>query len=219
MSMKYFIKGQDNSALGPYTVEEIEAWLATGELSGNALATLDTGESAATVALSSATGWLCVNQMPGVCGNPPMPGLGAPQVSTSPKEHLPASGAISSGEAVCRMCAKRLPPGDNLCRECAEHLARTGKQSARPHFLVVLLVQVPGGFIAQAVSFIFLCGFFGLSKPQQGTLILCAVMLCVFWAALASRMMRNPAYEGYAVGILLGVCLTALLTGTCAMSK
>lgn len=217
--MKYFIKGQDNSALGPYTVEEIEARLATGELSRDALATPDTGRNPATRARSSAAVWLSVHQLPGVGGNPPMPGLDAPPIPTSPLEPLRGSGAVSPGEAFCRRCARRMPPGETVCRACGESMTSAARQSARPHSLVVLFVQVPGGFLAQAVSFIFLCGFVGLSKPHKETLILCAVLLCVFWAVVASRMIRQPASEGFAVGILVGVCLTALLTGNCAITK
>lgn len=211
--MRYFIKTQAISpTIGPYSIEEIEARLKAGELSADALAAADLGERPEKV-----KGWICVHQIPGLGGNPPMPNLEPPRLPTSPKDSQKASEKIPLGQAVCGKCSRHLADGETtVCRECGENMAPTTRQSAGPHPLFVLFVQVPVGFFVQFVSFVILCMFLGAAK---GGAILVAVCLCVAWGAFGVAQLRKPASAGYGFGILLGVCLTGLLTGTCALSK
>ena len=215
--MKYFIKCQGSPVIiGPFTIEEIEARLKTGELSGDALATADTGESP-----DQATGWLCLHQLPGVGGNPPMPRLFAKQQAIYPAFNRHFNGDIADGGTFCRICSARVVPGETLCRKCAEHTAPAEKRSAAPHPLIVLFIQVPGGFLIHLVSFIFFCAmgamFGGGYKPPNGMLVFVAVIHTLAWIAYAIRVIRNPAEQGIGFGVLIGVCLTGLLTGSCAL--
>lgn len=214
--MKYFIESQGSPALiGPYSIEEIEARLKTGELSGDALATADTGESPA-----HATGWLCVHQLPGIGRNPPMPSMEARSLSASPTPNQKPAGGATDWETFCRKCSARVVPGETLCCKCAEHTAPTEKKSAAPHPLIVLFIQVPVGFLIHLVSFIFFCAITpGGFRSHNGLLISVAVTHTLVWITFAVRLIRNPAEQGFGFGIFIGVCLTVLLTGSCALSK
>lgn len=217
--MRYYLKDLEDQAItGPLELDEIEARLKSGELSADALATADTGESPA-----RATGWICVHQLPGVGRNPPMPGFEARRLPASPNPSQPLTEGATDGETFCRNCSARVVPGEILCRKCAEHTARVEKKSAAPHRLIVLLIQVPGGLLVHFVSFIFFCAmcamFGGGYKTHSGVLVLVAVVHCIAWIAFAFRLIRNPAEQGFGFGIFIGVCLTGLLTGTCVLSK
>lgn len=215
--MKYFIKSQGRPAIiGPYSTEEIEVRLKTGELSGDALATADTGESP-----DQATGWLCVHQLPGVGGNPPMPSREERRLPASPNPSQKPVGGATDGETFCRICSARVVPGETLCRKCAEHTAPAKKKAAAPHPLIVLFIQVPGGFLIHLVSFFFVCAMTqrGGFSPHNGLLISVAVTHTLVWIALTVRLIQKPAEQGIGFGIFIGVCLTGLLTGGCALSK
>ena len=219
--MRYYLKDpEQNSITGPFDLDEIEARLKSGELSADALATVDTGESPA-----HATGWLCVRQLPGIGRNPPMPGLEAQGLPTSPNPSQKPTGGVADGETYCHICSAHVVPGETLCRKCAEHTARAEKKSAAPHRSIGLFIQVPGGLLVHCVSFIFVCAMCavlgGGYRTPSGMLVLVLVAMvhCVAWIAYAIRLIRNPAERGFGFGIFIGVCLTGLLTGTCALSK
>ena len=207
------------AVIGPYSVEEIEARLKTGELSTGALATADTGGESEKVAQSAAGGWLCVHQLPGIGGNPPMPELHDRKWATSPAGSPKSGSQHAPNEPLCQKCAARAAPGETLCRKCAKQAASTKKRAKAPHPLFVLFIQVPGGFLIHLVSFIFLCAVFGGGFKSRGPIVLVAVIHSVAWIAIATRLIRKPAEQGVGFGILIGVCLTGLLTATCAISR
>ena len=154
--MKYFVRTPGSPAvIGPYSVGEIEARLKAGELSANALATEDTGDNPA-----NATGWLCLHQLPGVGGNPPMPSLDT-QSATPPDSSQKLSAEVAPGEPVCRKCSARVLPGETLCRKCAERTEPAEKASVAPHPLRMLLLHVPGGILVHLMSFVFVGPFLG----------------------------------------------------------
>ena len=59
--------------------------------------------------------------------------------------------------------------------------------------------------------------FGGGYKPPNGMLVFVAVIHTLAWIAYAIRVIRNPAEQGIGFGVLIGVCLTGLLTGSCAL--
>lgn len=210
--MKYFIKRLGSSApIGPYSVAEIEARLKTGELSADALATADNGESPA-----QAPVWFCIHQIPELTGNPPMPGLDVKQQAIYPVFNQYFSDKTALEETVCPACAQQLAPGVTACPACSECLAPPGKKAASPLSLVGLIVQVPGGVLAHFASFVLVCGFVAILRSRSA-LIFVALIHCLAWIALGIRMKGNPAERGFAFGIFIGVGLTALLTSNCSM--
>lgn len=114
-------------------------------------------------------------------------------------------------------------PDETLCRKCAEHMARVENRSTAPHRLVVLLVLVPGGILMHFLSFVFVCAicftFGGGYKSSSGMLVLGSVIHCIAMVAFATRLMRDPAERGFGFGILIGACLTGLLTANCNLGK
>lgn len=190
--------------------------LKSGELSADALARADTGESPA-----HAAAWLCVHQLPGVGGNPLMRGLSAPQLPTNPNPSQKLTDDVSDGNSCCRQCSARVVSGETLCRNCAEHTARGERKSAAPHRLIVLFIQVPGGLLAHFVSFIVVCALCAMLGGSYTThkeiLVLVAIVHGLAWTALAFFLIRNPTGQGFGFGIFIGVCVTGLLTGSCAL--
>ena len=148
-----------------------------------------------------------------------MPRLGPPALPASANNKLRGGKVVSPAEALCRRCAKCLAPGETVCRACGERMTPAAKPPAGPHPLIVLFFQVPVGFGIQVATFVFLCRSFSGSTAYNGVLVLCAVILCVAWLAVAICLTRNPASLGYGAGMLVGACLTGLLTGACAISK
>lgn len=214
--MKYFIKSQAIAVtIGPYSIEEIEARLKAGELSADALTAADLGERPEKV-----KGWICVHQIPGLGGNPPMPSLEAAKSPTGSSDSQRASGLGSAGYDLCKKCSARALPGETLCRKCAEQTQPANKRSTAPHPLIVLFIQVPGGFLIHLVSFIFFCAMSGGGfRSHSALLIPVAVIHTLAWLAFAFRQIRDPASQGVGVGIFVGVFLTGMLTGSCALSK
>lgn len=115
--MKYYVRTLASSAtIGPYSVEEIQARLKTGELSVDALATEDTGESPA-----QAVVWLRVHQLPGLGGGqPPSSALPPP---LPPRSAVNSPLGAASGVHCCPACGHALAPDvGSVCDRCGKEL-------------------------------------------------------------------------------------------------
>ena len=145
--MKYFVRNTgDPTVAGPYSVEEIEAKLKAGELSAEALATEDVGESLARIEHSPVEYWMDAVQIPGL--------------GTDLPSSLNAQQFTENGVAVCRHCGHKFTgkvvPGEAVCGACGKPQSPAVEKSASTLSGVVFLLQVPLGFLAQFISLAFL---------------------------------------------------------------